>query len=791
MKVSYNWLKDYLDLSKVSHEELENLIYFHINEIESYKKMVEATNLMIGYVEECEKHPDSDHLSVCQVQLKDGISQIVCGAPNVAKGEYIICALPGAVLPGDFKIKPSKIRGVESNGMLCSLQELGFEEKYVPEEYKNGIYLLDKDAPVGESPLEYLHLDDYILDLELTSNRSDLLSIEGVAYDLGAVLHQKITPVMPIVKESQNKNPLSVEIKTEKCAKYLTRYVANVKIAESPWWLKSRLIASGIRPINNVVDVTNYVLMELGQPLHSFDADKLGNKIVVRNALADEKLMTLDNIERSLTPDDIVITNGEEVLCLGGVMGGLSTEVTKETKNIVLEAAYFDPLSIRKTSSRLQLKSESSTRFERKVDINRVNVALDRAAQLLAGLADGEVYSGVVGIDNYQDTEHNVEINLEKINSVLGVELTKDVVVGIFDDLQFEYSQNGNSFTVTIPSRRMDLEDSYQDIIEDIARIYGYDKIPAALASTNDKGTLTPNQKIIRNIRSSLAAMGLNEVVTYSLMNKENIYDLTLQQEESVDLLMPMSEDRAVMRLSLLNALCKVVAYNKARKMDNLAIYEIGNKYPKSGESLLLSGALCGTFTKNLWQGFNQKVDFFLVKGILQGLFTKLGISVTYSQYDNKNPNFHPGRTAIIKHNDNTIGIIGELHPKYSKENNLGELYVFELDLDYILKIKKDKFVYTPICKYPSVTRDLAIVVNKSISASEVIEVINKYAKKYLINTEVFDVYEGDNVSSDEKSFAIKLTLQDSSKTLETSDVDKVIASVVNRLDYHLKARLR
>ena len=396
MKVSKNWLKEYLNLDGITDEELFDKINAHVCEIESYQSLVKASSLSIGYVHECVMHPDSDHLHICQVEVSEGnIQQIVCGAPNVAAGKKVIVANVGAVLPGDFKIKASKIRGVESNGMLCSLQELGIEEKYIDEAFKNWIQLLGEDAPIGGDPLSYLGLDDIVIDLDLTSNRSDLLSIEGVAFDLGAALNQQVITILPELEESQKQNPVQVKIETNGCYKYLARTIENVTIADSPQWLKARLIASGIRPINNVVDVTNYVLLELGQPLHAFDKDHLGDYILIRDAIDGEKLTTLDGIERTLLNTDIVIANQNEALCLGGVMGGLTSEVEPNTKNIVLEAAYFDPLRVRKTSSRLGLKSESSMRFERKVDYERVDRALDYAAQLIAELAGGIVLQGV------------------------------------------------------------------------------------------------------------------------------------------------------------------------------------------------------------------------------------------------------------------------------------------------------------------------------------------------------------------------------------------------------------
>lgn len=790
MKVSVNFLKDYLKLD-ISNEELFKKINAHVCEIEVAYPLCEGTNLTIGYVKECVNHPDSDHLHVCQIEVKDGeVLQIVCGAPNMRQGIKVIVALNGAVLSHDFKIKPSKIRGVESNGMCCSLEELGIENKYVEDEFKDGIYILPDEAPIGGNPLDYLYLNDYVYDLELTSNRSDLLSIEGVAYDIGAALGEKVSPKTFKLEETSEKNPLTVLVKTDKCPKYLTRVIKDCKIKKSPLWLRSRLIASGIRPINNVVDITNYVLMELGQPLHSFDYDKLGNKIVVRNALDNETLKTLDNVDRVLSSEDIVITNGTDALCIAGIMGGESTEITNDTKNVVLEAAYFDPLSVRKTSKKLGLKSESSTRFERKIDYERVERALDYAAYLLTLYADGKVLKGVVGKKEPYKAK-TVTITKDKINSVLGTSLTKDEVEDIFNRYDYKYSLKGKTYTIEIPSRRMDLEDSYQDIIEDCARLYGYDLIPTNLASTSDQGALTKTQKLIRSIRHYLADLGLRETVTYSLTDPKTLNDFNMNPEEEIKVLMPLVDSMSVMRQSLVKSLLDTIVYNKSRKQDNLAFFEIGKRYSKNGEELLLSGAFEGTFTSSLWQGAKTNVDFFLVKGVLESLFDKLGYKAEYIKLDDKLKNMHPGRSAYIKVSDNIIGYLGEIHPRYAKENSIPLTYVFEINLDKLFSMPKQEFKYESINKYPRVSRDLAIVVKKNVTAKEIVDVITMTSKRLLVDYTIFDLYEGENVASDEKSLAINLVFESKEKTLETEDIDKVIHSILNRLDALLHARLR
>ena len=790
MKISKNWLKEYLDLSNITDEELHAKINAHVCEIETYKKLVEATNLTIGYVHDCVMHPDSDHLHICQVEVEPGvIKQIVCGAPNVDKGQKVIVANVGAVLPGDFKIKAAKVRGVESNGMLCSLQELGIEEKYIDEEFKHGIQLLGEDAEIGACPLEYLGLDDTVIDLDVTSNRSDLLSIEGAAFDIGAALDQPVYTIIPELEEVEEENTVTVDVQTEGCYKYLTRVIKNVTIQPSPQWLKAKLIASGVRPINNVVDITNYVLFEMGQPLHAFDKDRLGNHIIVRDAVEGEKLVTLDEIERTLTFTDVVIANETEALCLGGVMGGLSSEVENDTKNVLLEAAYFDPLRVRKTSSRLGLKSESSTRFERKIDYERVERALDYAAQLIAELGEGEVLKGVTGVITKVLPTQTVDITVNKINGVLGTSLSKEEVEHIFDRLAYNYKLNGDVYTIVLPSRRMDLEASYQDIIEDVARMNGYDNIPTTIASISSKGGLTYKQSRSRQTKLFFSNMGLNEVVTYSMIAEKDLYAYTLTEKDPIKVLMPMTEDKAVMRQSLLNGVVDAIAYNKARKVENLSIFEIGNTYSTESEVLKLAGAMNGVFESLLWKGSKQVADFYVLKGVLDAYFERMGANVTYKAYSELE-NLHPGRTAGIYLGEKMIGYIGELHPRFAKKQGVNGTVVFEIELDDVLSLN-NSFKYKPLNKFPSVTRDLAIVVKKDITCEEVLSIVRQTTRKNLVNLEVFDLYTGENVAEDEKSIAIKLTLEDASKTLESTDVDKIIKSVVNRLQFNFQAKLR
>lgn len=791
MIVTKSWLSEYLDLADYTDKELYDIFTSHINEVETMKKMIEADLLTVGYIHECQMHPDSDHLHICQVEVRKGeILQIVCGAPNARKGIKVIVANIGAVLPGNFKIKKSTIRGVESNGMLCSLQELGIEEKYVPEAYKNGIYEITSDVEVGTNALDYLCLNnDTVFDLELTSNRSDLLSIEGIVYDLAAAINQKPKFKEFKLEEVNKENPVNVKIESNKCHKYLARYIEGVEIKDSPMWLKARLVESGIRPISNVVDITNLVLLELGQPLHSFDADKLGNNILVRNANENEVLKTLDDIERKLTKDDLVITDGKNAVCLAGVMGGISTEVTNETKNIILEAAVFDPLTVRKTSARLGLKSESSMRFERKVDYNRVERALDYAAYLISTLANGKVYKGVKEAKTLDYEKKYVDITTSKINSVLGTNLTDEYINDLFNRLAYTFTKNDSNYHIELPSRRMDLEPSVQDIIEDVARMYGYENIPTTLAKTDSKGGLNYSQRRVRNLRCMLADMGLKEVVSYSLVSEKELGYYVREINNPVKVLMPLTEDRAVMRQSLLNGLVDAVKYNKARKNENLALFEIGKVYSMDNEELHLAIALNGLYSSHLWNGEKQVSSFYLLKGILDTIASRFNFKINY-QASSLNPTFHPGRFADITHNNEVIGFIGELHPKFAKDNDVLNTIVLEISLKGFTK-EQGKFKYHSLNKFPTIERDLAIVVDRAILSSDLERSIKKGASNHLTSIELFDVYEGENLGDNLKSLAFRLKFEDYSKTLEAKEVDQEIENILNKLKKDYNARLR
>ena len=796
MKVSYKWLQELVDLSGISYNELIRDLSLYIVEVDATEKLTEGTNIVVGYVESRVDHPDSDHLSICMVNIGSEVLQIVCGAPNVRAGQKIMLALPGAVLPGGT-IKKGVIRGVESNGMICSLGEVNLEHKFIPEEFQNGIYVLDENAPLGVNALEYLKFDDDIIELGLTPNRMDLLSMNGVANDLAAFYERKRTPLEYELNEQDTlaSSEVEVELKTKDCLLYNARVIKDVEIKESPDFIKSRLMASGIRPINNVVDITNYILMLFGQPLHAFDQDILGNKILVRNAKENETVKTLDDIERKLNKKDIVITDGKEVVCVAGVMGCSNTEVTNNTKNIVLEAAIFNPQSVRKTSSRLGLRSESSVRFERGVDLNQTVQALDYAAYLLEKYAGGKVLKGVVQQGKTNVPDKLIKLSKSEVVNYLGIDLSTEKITHLLENLGFKVEQKKDNLKVYVPNRRMDITIK-ADLIEEIARLNGYDLLVETLPKMNNVGKLTTEQKRLRNIRHTLSGLGLNEVITYALVGeKENSLFKTLHPKDanSVLLMHPMSEDHQELRLGLVPSLVEVASYNTARKLTDVSIYEIGSRYYKVNEEvneeIVLAGLLTGTFNGNTWKGGKEPVDFYLVKGMLNVLEEKLGVQFKYQKMQNVENTLHPGRTAEILFQNTVIGYIGALHPAYAKLNGLNETYVFEIVLTKILKQKETTIKFTPLIKKPKVVRDLALVMESSVQVGEIIELIKKQARDIIKDVTVFDLYQAPELGT-KKSVAVSITFE-SDNDLTDELINGKISKILELLESKYQAVLR
>ncbi len=806
MLVSYNWLKEYVDVTELTPEELADKITLSGIEVEGVEKLDKGLkNIVVGFVLECEQHPNADKLNVCKVDIGEGEPvQIICGAPNVAKGQKVAVAKVGAVLPGNFKIKKAKLRGEASNGMICSLQELGIESKLVAKEFADGIYVFPEDTEVGTDAIEQLNLDDAVLELGLTPNRADAMNMFGVAYETAAILNKDIKfPEIDLnTGEGKVSEAVSVTVENPKDNPYYgARVVRDVKIGPSPLWMQNRLIASGVRPSNNIVDITNYVMLEYGQPLHAFDLDRLGsNEIVVRRAKDGEKITTLDDVERTLTSDHLVITNGKDPVALAGVMGGADSEVRSNTGNVLIESAVFDGQRIRTASKDHGLRSEASSRYEKGLDPYRAKEAADRAAALMAEYAEGTVLDGIAEADNLTKEPAVLTISVEKINHVLGTEISVSETEQIFKALRFDYEVNNGDFTVTVPTRRPDISIE-EDLIEEVGRLYGYDKIPTTLPVLEAKpGRLTEYQEKRRMVRRYLEGAGLMQSVTYSLTSEEKVHSYTIHEGNTpVKLAMPMSEERSMLRLSIVPHLLDVLQYNIARQIEDVAVYETASVFLSEDGSTStlpdevehLAGAVTGLWESHPWQGVKTPVDFYVVKGILQELFTLLDADGDISYRPVQMAGMHPGRTAEIQFKQEKIGYIGQVHPETQAEMDLNETYVFELNLERLLSQEADELQYTPIPRYPSITRDIAIVADESLSAARAEEVIKEAGGKLLKETSLFDVYQGEHMEEGKKSLAFSLKYYDPERTLTDDEVTAAHNDVLQALEKKLNASLR
>ena len=780
MKLSTNFVKDYVDID-VDLKQLAEDMTGVGNEYDSAENLINATNLVVGEVIECEMHPDSDHLHVCKVDVGNEVLQIVCGAPNVRKGLKVIVALVGAELPGDFKIKAGKIRGVESNGMLCSIAELGLDSKFLKPEDKEGIHELAENAKVGEDPIKLMEMDDSVIDFELTANRGDLLSILGMAHEIAAIYDKKVKDIDLSYTENTddiNKN-FKVVRNTENCSIFLAKRVENVVIKESPTFIKNRLIASGIRPINNVVDISNYVMLETGQPLHYYDADTLNGMLEVRMAKEGEKLTTLDNIERTLTSEDIVISDGQKAIGLAGVMGGLDTEITENTKNIIIEAAIFDSVKIRKTSKEI-LRSEASTRFEKGLDPNRTYMAIERSCNLLEKYADATIVGGLVKEDSTSLENIKIDITFENINLVLGTIVPEDAVLDVFRRLGFKYEVNGETITVSVPKRRIDISIK-EDLIEEVGRIYGVNNIEGRLPNLPIKAGSYDKQT--RNIRNKMIDLGLNETLSYILVNDKEAKDFTKDDTEIIKLLDPMTEERNTLRHSISSSLFKIYEYNKARNNKDVSIFEIGKTFGKIEENYMEETKIACLMAGEFYLGVDntKQVDFYVIKGIAEELLDYLGYSGRYSFVINDSipDTFHPGQSAAISVNNDIVGFIGRVHPVKSKE----AVYVMEINLDKLLSKKVGKMKYKEISKFPSIKKDLAVVVDKNVAAGDIAGIIKKAAGSLLLGTKVFDVYTGTGLEENKKSIAYSLEFGANDRTLTDEEINQVLEKIITNLE--------
>lgn len=801
MLVSYKWLKELVDVTVLSEELAEKMSTTGI-EVEGVSSPADGlSKIVVGEVVSCEEVPET-HLHVCQVNVgEEALRQIVCGAPNVRAGIKVMVALPGARIADNYKIKKGKIRGLESLGMICSLGELGISDSVVPKEFSDGIQILPEEAVPGDSVFPYLDLDDEIIELSITPNRADALSMRGVAYEVAAIydksVHFKDFPLLET--QEQAGEQLSVAIETDKAPFYAARILENVTIAPSPQWLQNLLMNAGIRPINNVVDVTNYILLYFGQPMHAFDLDTFeGNQIVVREACAGEKLVTLDDEERELEMSDLVIAVADKPVALAGVMGGAATEISSQSSRVVLEAAVFDGTSIRKTSGRLNLRSESSSRFEKGINLATVTEALDAAASMIADLAGATVQAGIVSAGQVDTSDVEIVSTLSDVNRVLGTELTYTDIEDVFRRLGFGLTGDAEKFTVSVPRRRWDIHIE-ADLYEEIARIYGYDKLPATLPKGDGTaGQLTETQKLRRKVRTVAEGAGLTEVITYALTTPEKAVQFSTNPSNLTELMWPMTVDRSVLRQNMVAGILDTVAYNVARKNKDLALYEIGKVFEQTGnpqeelptEINSFAFALTGLVTEKDFQTPAVPVDFFYAKGILEALFDRLGLKVEYTATQAL-AGMHPGRTATISLDGQVVGFVGQVHPVTAKDYNIPETYVAEINLTAIEQVMQPAKLFVEITKFPAVTRDIALLLKAEISHKEVVAAIEAAGMKRLTDIKLFDVFSGEKLGLGIKSMAYTLTFQNPEDTLEDEEVARYMEKIQKSLEVTIGAEVR
>jgi len=791
MRVSYNWLKEYIDLDLSPEEVAEKLttLGLEVDYIEDWKKKYK--DLLIGQIQEIKKHPRADNLTLVNVGLGRKDLQVVCGAANVQKGQKVVLAPAGTTLPGGQEVKKAEIRGEISQGMICSADELNLQE-----EQAEGVLVLDKDAVPGEKFAPYFNLDDHIFVLDLTPNYGYALNLLGVARELAAVFEQEINypPITGEQESGRAEDLISVEVEElESCSRYTARIVEGVKVEESPWWLKVRLLAAGLRPVNNIADITNYVMLEMGQPLHAFDYDCIKDKkIIVRNAKEGEKLLTLDGRERELKEHNLVIADTEKPLALGGVMGGLESEVTLKTYNILLEAACFNPASIRKTAKEFLLHSPSSHRFERGIDIENITRASRRAAQLMGEIAGGEVIGGIVDIYPQLKEPLLIKVRPQRINEVLGTDISRMEIKSILEKLHFKVKDSRRkegAFRVQVPSFRNDVKIE-ADLIEEVARVFGYEEIPATLPRVDmELGQKKPGQDIEEKIRNVMHLAGYHQTFNMPLISPgEN-----LQQNCSTPLKItnPLSSDNSFLRQEILPGLLRSLAFNARRQEREAALYEVGDVFPGRGinQKSALAAVVMGAVSDGVpW--LVEAPEFFDLKGILEIITDELGLELSLN--NSSHEFLHPGRQAEVVINGEKVGCIGELHPRLEEKFRFpSRVGVLEIDLMPLFREASLAPNYRGVPRYPAISRDIALIVKEEVSAGGVFTLIEENGGPFLEDLILFDIYRGKQIPGDCKSLAFRLVFRNPERTLTDKEIEDIMDQIITRTREELEAEIR
>lgn len=810
MQVSIKWLKDYIDFTETPEQLADKLTMAGIP-VENVVDPGEGLEKVVtGRIEKLEPHQNSDHLQICTMNV--GLAEniiIVTGAQNVAEGQVVPVAMVGAHLPNGMKISKGKLRGVASNGMLCSAQELKLDLEKLPEEQKTGIFILPSDTPVGIPAKDVLGLNDVVLEFELTANRADCFSVFGLVREIAAITGNK--PHFPEIKVNEDDNTklndiFSVEIADpDLCSRFSTRMLKNVKIGPSPEWMQQRLEGAGIRSINNVVDVTNFVMIELGHPMHAYDYDKItGKKLIARRAIEGEELHTLDDTSRKAKGEMLVIADSEKAAGLAGIMGGFETEITDTTTTVVLESADFYGPCIRRTARACGLSSEASGRFERGVDSETTIKALDRAAQLLQEMGACTVCEGIVDVYPNPKQANYVTFIPEQINNHLGTNIAKDVMLNIITSVGFDVTKDENDeITVKVPSWRNDVT-CLADISEEIARLHGFDKIKSTLPNgVSMQGTQSAKQTFIDKVKASLSSQGLYETISFALTNEETFNKLNIPQDsplrKAVPIMNPLSDEYPLVRTTLLSSIFDNLARNLARKNDDVALFEVGSVFfPKAlpvtelpDEVVKIAGAITGRRNAQGWNQTNDMVDFYDAKGIIEELLANLRVT-RYTVEAGTHYAMHPGKTALFKKGRDVIATVGEVHPAVLSAYGITKpVYIFELDATTVMKYMAKDLKYKALPKYPATSRDLAMLVDVDVNAADIEKAMTKAAGQNLTQITLFDVYTGKQVEEGKKSLAFSLTFQSNDKTLTDAEIDPAIEKIVAKLQKDFNANLR
>ena len=794
MKLSYKWIADLVDLQGIDAYELADKLTTAGFEVEGIERVATGTNLIVGEVVECEMHPDSDHLHVCKVNIGSEVLDIVCGAPNCRKGLKVIVAQVGAELP-EITIKAGKIRGAVSNGMLCSLRELGVNEKTLREDQVKGIEELPADAVVGNTAvLEYLGLDDIILDVGLTPNRADFMAMFSAAHEVAAVVNRKVN--LPALKKLENELPATIKIssETEKCPLFLGKYIRHVEIKPSPKWMVDRLHASGIKSINNVVDISNYVMLETGQPLHFYDASKNAAKALCAQSGKNFEYMALDGVNYSITEDDIVIMSGNNCAGIAGIMGGDDSKIDENTTEIIIEAASFNHVSIRNSARRFNLGTEASTRFIKGIEPLAPYKAMQRSVELLMELANASEIEETVEYNTTKYEPTVITLPLSFINNRLGTSYSLETVVEVLERLEFAPKTNGEEITVTIPSYRFDVTIP-EDISEEIIRLVGYDSLESTLPlMPMTLGALSNEQSKRRLIERELCGMGITQVMTYTLVSDERTNMAVMPLEGTVSLASPLSEERKNVRSSLLPSMLEVVAYNLARNASKVNIFEISNVYGQDKVEERLGICLYGTLQEMLWSKNAIPSDFYTLKGVIETVLEKLGfdsnrVVITENTIDTER--FHKGKSAALYIGKELVGVFGAIHPTLTKAYDIKEVYMAELKLDVLYQTKVSKVKYVPLPKFPSSKRDLAFVVKSDVEVGKIAEAIKKTNKSVIREVQIFDIYQGEHVEKGYKSVALSILYQMADKTITDQDINPIQEKIMATLEKEFGAELR